>query len=136
MAGRYLLIEFDNEAEASSLRAQIDTASSKGRPFRVVGIYARPGTTCICIISSGQRAKSMVKRGSKFGWWLCQSCGKPRLGNHDLKNLLIPSDIISPALFAGVDTLSVSKNTHDYIRHPESISVITMPGQVASNKEG
>lgn len=136
MAGRYLLIEFDNEAEASSLRAQIDTASSKGRPFRVVGIYARPGTTCICIISSGQRAKAMVKRGSKFGWWLCQTCGKPRLGNHELKNLLTPPDIISPALFAGVDTLGVSKDTKDYLRHPASISVITLPGGVAISKAG
>lgn len=134
MAGRYLLIEFDDEAAASSLRAQIDAATNKGKRFRVVGLFARPGTACICIITQGQRAKDMVKRGGKFGWWLCQICGKPKLGNHQLKNLIIPPEVNSPATFEGVDTLSTSVEPKEYIRHVESISLITLPARVASGK--
>lgn len=132
MAGRYLLIEFDDEASASSLRAQIDNATKKGKRFRVVGLFARPGTSCICLITQGQRAKDIVQRGGKFGWWLCKTCGKPRLGDHQLKNLITPPEILSPSLLAGVDTLYIPVETRNYIRHTESISLITMPERVAS----
>lgn len=129
MAGRYLLIEFDDEQSASSLRAQIDAASKKGKKFRVVGLFARPGKPCTCSII-GERSKDLVKQGSKFGWWLCQRCGKPRLGNHQLKNLIIPTEVIEPAQFDGVDMLSVTSEEIPYIRHASFISLITLPEKV------
>lgn len=132
MAGRYLLIEFDDEAAASSLREQINAATKKGKRFRVVGLFARPGKSCICIITQGQRAKDLVQRGGRFGWWLCKSCGKPRLGNHQLKNLVIPTEVIEPTVFDDVDTLMTQVDTRKYIRHVDSISLITLPERVAS----
>lgn len=100
MAGRFLLIEFDDEASANALRAQIDNATRKGKRFRVIGLYSRPGPTfCRCgkwINSKTQ--KSTLKRGQKFGWEVCTVCKKPAPIMSFLKNLLKPEEIIDPPL--------------------------------------
>jgi hypothetical protein len=99
MAGRFLLIEFDDEATATHLREQIDVASRKGKGFRVVGLFARPGNFCKCpsrvwITERGKAAK--VKRGAKFGWSVCTDCKRPLPVMSFLKNLIAPEDIIRP----------------------------------------
>lgn len=134
MPGRYLLIEFDDEQSASLLRAQIDTATKKGKKFRVVGLFARPGRTCICVPVRGIRAKDQFQRGSKLGWWLCTSCHKPRLGDHQLHNLITPDEIVDPSLFTGVDTLTPALQVREYFRYVQSLPVITFPDHVAQVK--
>lgn len=97
MAGRYLLIEFDDEATASHLREQIDVASRKGKGYRVVGLFARPGNFCKCGAAwvNGARQQAQTKRGAKYGWQVCLNCKRPVPVMSFLKNLIKPSDIIS-----------------------------------------
>lgn len=104
---RYLLIEFDQTAQADALRAQIDAATRKGKPFRVVGVFAKPGPTfCQCATWVSSRVKSStLKRGKKFGWDVCTECKRPAPIINFLRNLLEPSEIIDPQLteIKGVD---------------------------------
>lgn len=88
---RYLLIEFDNDAQCDSLRAKIDTASEAGKPFRVRGMYQRPVRWCGCPKSTAYRDKDRFAIGERFGWWVCRECRRARVGSHQLKNL-IPVD--------------------------------------------
>ena len=130
MPGRYLLIEFDDEATASLLREQINAATRKGKRFRVVGWFARPGRPCQCSIV-GERSADLVKRGGKFGWWVCTRCKRPRLGNHDLQNLITPPELESFAVIDGVDMLAKAPLPNLFMRHAANISLITLPADVA-----
>lgn len=97
MASRYLLIEFDDEASANKLRAQIDNATRAGKRFRVVGLFAKPTSYCACDPQQQITTKtheSSLKRGHRLGWWMCQVCNRPAQNNGALKNLLKPRDII------------------------------------------
>lgn len=135
MGGRYLLIEFDDDTAATNLREQINAATRKGKRFRVVGLFARPGRACECIISPDVRSKDRVVRGGKFGWWLCTNCKKPRMGNHELNNLIIPPEVIEPTTFEGVDTMNPDVAPKPYIRHAVGISIVTLPERVAHPTE-
>lgn len=104
MAGRFLLIEFDDEATATHLREQIDAATRKGKGFRVVGIFARPERFCRCGTWISERGKpSTLKRGAKFGWSVCTECKRPAPIMSFLKNLLAPTDIVSPVIHDTID---------------------------------
>lgn len=98
MASRYLLIEFDDEASANKLRAQIDNASRAGKRFRVVGLFAKPQAPfCACPPDRQITTKthtSILKRGRKLGWWMCTECKRPAQNNSALINLMKPKDII------------------------------------------
>lgn len=99
MASRYLLIEFDDEASATRLRGQIDNATRNGKRFRVVGLFAKPTNYCQCdpkthVTMGGQ--VSTLKRGKKYGWWVCTNCKKPTSALAGLVNLIKPRDIIKP----------------------------------------
>ncbi len=99
MGARYLLIEFDDEAAASRLRAQIDNATLSGKKFRVVGLFAQPSNPCQCDSRkhvSGRGDNSTLKRGKKFGWWVCMICKRPTSIMSGLVNLIKPRDIINP----------------------------------------
>lgn len=98
MAGRYLLIEFDDAAQADTLRAQIDNATRKGKKFRVVGMFSRPGPKfCRCGTWTTERGKiATTKRGAKFGWMVCTVCKLPAPVMSHLRNLVRPHDIIEP----------------------------------------
>lgn len=99
MGARYLLIEFDDEASSSRLREQIDAATRKGRKYRVVGVFARPTTFCRCGTWTTERAaNSTLKRGAKFGWSVCKTCGKPGPTMGFLRNLMKESDVIDPVI--------------------------------------
>ncbi|AVR56929.1 hypothetical protein PBI_TRISCUIT_56 [Microbacterium phage Triscuit] len=98
MPSRYLLIEFDDEASAERLRAQIDNATLNGKRFRVVGLFAKPRAPfCSCPPQNQITTKtqeSTLKRGKRLGWWMCTECKRPAQNNSALVNLLKPSDII------------------------------------------
>lgn len=100
MASRYLLIEFDDEASANRLRAQIDNASRAGKKFRVVGLFAKPQAPyCSCPPDTHITTKthaSRLKRGKRLGWWMCTECKRPAQNNSALINLMKPRDIIDP----------------------------------------
>lgn len=135
MPGRYLLIEFDDEDAATALRAQISNATSKGKKFRVVGLFARPGKACTCSYAADKttRSKDWVSRGERLGWWVCNTCKRPRMGDHQLKNLIIPSEVIDPPTFVGVDPLyPIDVADPVYLRHPTSLTLTTYPERVAN----
>lgn len=93
---RYLLVEFDSNASADRMRAQIDTAEAAGKGFRVVGMFAKTAKICRCEI---RHNKSI--RGSKLGWWLCPECHKPKSGSpQTLSNMLDDED--TPAKYREV----------------------------------
>lgn len=99
MGSRYLLIEFDNEAQADALRAQIDNATRKGKRFRVVGLFAKPTGYCQCDKRDQITTRtwdSTTKRGKKYGWWVCTMCKRPTSQLSGLVNLIKPRDIINP----------------------------------------
>lgn len=98
MAGRFLLIEFDDEESANALRAKIEDASRRGKKFRVVGMFSRPGPNfCRCGNWTTQRGAPHTpnKRGQKFGWQVCLKCKRPVPVMSFLRNLIEPKDIIS-----------------------------------------
>jgi hypothetical protein len=134
MVSRYLLIEFDDETSATSLREQINKATRSGKLFRVVGLFARPGSSCQCAPTRGEKIKDRFTRGSKFGWWLCTTCNKPRLGDHQLTNILTPDQIIDPNTFEGVDYYIPQVRPRSYIRHAIGLSLITLPERIAKKK--
>lgn len=99
MGSRYLLVEFDDEAQALSLRAQIDNATRAGKRFRVVGLFAKPTGYCQCDPDKHTTTKvapSTLKRGRRFGWWVCVECKRPSSALSGLVNLIKPRDIIKP----------------------------------------
>lgn len=102
MAGRYLLIEFDDEASAERLRAQINQATRAGKKFRVVGLFSRPGPNfCGCGTWTTERGRpSTTKVGKKFGWQVCTVCKKPAPVMSFLRNMLKPVDIIDPPVYS------------------------------------
>ena len=101
MASRYMLIEFDDAEQAGKLHAQIDAASHAGKPFRVVGLFAKPQAPyCQCGKETTTRQQaSTLKRGAKFGWWVCTECKRPAASISGLVNLIAPDDIIRPNTF-------------------------------------
>ena len=102
MASRYVLLEFDNAEQADKLREQVDRATRAGKSYRVVGYFAKPQAPyCGCGKETETRnSPSTLKRGKKFGWWVCTECKRPAASISGLVNLMFPSDIIKPAAFA------------------------------------
>lgn len=99
MGARYLLIEFDDEQQASRLRAQIDNATKSGKAFRVVGLFAKATKYCQCDPLNKVTTKTndaRLKRGKKYGWWVCLECRRPDSRMAGLVNLIKPRDIINP----------------------------------------
>lgn len=96
MASRYLLIEFDDEESALKLKEKLD--ATEGRRFRVVGLFAKPTAYCQCGVNTWTTTKASpanIKRGKKFGWWVCTECRRPTSSLSGLVNLLKPRDIIN-----------------------------------------
>jgi hypothetical protein len=102
MASRYVLLEFDDHTSAEKLMGQINDATRKGRPYRVVGYFAKPTQFCQCGIenwTTSSRKQSTTKRGRRYGWWVCTVCKRPTASESGLANLIAPSDIINPQRF-------------------------------------
>lgn len=110
MAGRFLLIEFDSEETANSLRAKIEDASRRGKGYRVVGLFARPGPNfCRCgedlpySVHEYERGRKYIqsKVGQRLGWRVCLECRKPLPVMSFLRNLIKPDEIINPTTHEG-----------------------------------
>lgn len=129
MGSRYLVIEVDNQEQAGMLAEQIRGMTRKGKKLRLVGLFARPGKTCSC--PPGVDRRYEVKRGERFGWWVCSNCGKPRLGNHELKNIMPVDDTIDARVDEGRSWLSYSTEDREYVQYPLTLSLVTYPKEVA-----
>ena len=105
---RFVLIECEDDDQANNFVNQINKARENGKLIRIAGLYARPNTWCGCPFQIAGE-KRQVDRGTKFGWWICQWCNKPRPGTQQLANLIsTPPESMSTRYYQyGVDTLSV-----------------------------
>ena len=126
--GKYILLEFDNDDQANALCAQINTATAAGKAFRLVGIFKRPGRTCKCPrVRNTYKAKEMAKLGKKYGWWVCSDCHLPRLGGHQLVNMLAPREVLAPYDRHGVDFMSVAPIPQEYRILPTQLHIMDVP---------
>lgn len=106
--GKYILVEFDTDDSAERLCAQINTATDKGRPFRIAGIFQKPPTKrCECqgvgttSMKKGARKRSdtVIKRHKKTGFYYCTVCKRVRKGWQSPRNQLDP-ETLSPIFFS------------------------------------
>lgn len=102
MAGRILVIEFDDAASADTLRARIDKATRDGKRYRVIGLFSRPnGPWCTCgsnKVSDRAKGRAKTKWSRKYGFRICTECNRYVGDLGGLKNLVAPDDIISPPI--------------------------------------
>jgi hypothetical protein len=106
---RYLVVEFDEDRHADSMRKRIDAATDEGKPFRVVGVFGRPTKWCSCPAPEGYHKNELV-RGSRFGWWVHVVCKRARLGSHQCVNLMALNEVAGlsdEGLTFRVDGLSI-----------------------------
>jgi hypothetical protein len=81
---RYVLLEFDDNAEADNFVNMLNGGDFDGHPaevmpggtVRVRGVYFKPTLFCECP-NPGDRSA----RGEKWGLWIHRDCGKPKRGN-------------------------------------------------------
>ena len=93
---RYIVLDFDRNEDAEAFVAELTSGAEMGertwnKVSRVVGIFVKPGRTCNCsdakrINYGDKNEKWGINRGLKFGWWVCERCGKPRKAGHQLVN--------------------------------------------------
>lgn len=107
----YLVIEFDDDAQADALCAQINTATAKGKAFRVVGRFMKPRRNCRCANSRAEYVELITKgakpvRGAKYGWFVCPNCRRPRFGDQVVDNLIGVEDVLDPSTFSEISWLS------------------------------
>lgn len=123
MASRYLLIEFDSEEAANKLRDQIDAATRAGKRFRVIGLFAKPTPPyCQCKKEVTTKAnRSSLRRGKKFGWWVCVECRRPSSSISGLVNLIKPRDIIDPQMY---DQVYTQYGPEQLMSYPLSLSML------------
>jgi len=107
--GQYILIEFDEDASAERLCAQINAATAKGKAFRIAGIFQKPPRKrCECIgvdinsISGRGRNDKIIKRHGKTGFWYCTKCKRVRKGWQSPRNQIdqpgLPVDAVHKGL--------------------------------------
>lgn len=125
---RYLLVEFDNDDQADTLRAQIDSAAKKGKPYRVLGMFQKPRRFCACPPDKDRQNWKRLVRGSKYGWWVCGTCKRARLGIHQLNNLLSHEERLSPTTSDGVDYLEPgTPQVRTWAFKPDTLSISLYP---------
>lgn len=133
MGSRYLVIEFDDESSADALRAQINAATAKGKRFRVLGLFAKPGKLCTCKITTANFKNWPMYLGTRFGWWMCGECKRPRTTSHQLRNLLGVEEWRSPVTQRGRGVSSVATpwngNESDYSFSVPTLSITLLPAK-------
>lgn len=86
---RYVLVEFDNNAQAEQFVTKTHAGTTAGKPYRVVGLFAKPRNFCECGPLNERLQAAEVARGSKYGWMVHIKCGRPRRqASHSPRNLL------------------------------------------------
>jgi hypothetical protein len=80
---KYVLLQFDDDGEADKF---IETVQHDGGIFDgdgggvwsiktfVRGVWKKPTKYCDC---TGNMKSRAFTRGRKYGWWVCDKCGKP-----------------------------------------------------------
>ena len=121
---RFLLIEFDEKDSALKLKKQIDQATKKGRPFRVVGYFVQAdGPYCQCPVSewTHDRARKYApsKWIKKYGWRKCLNCNLYRDQPGYLPNLLKAAKVLRPRKLS---MNSPEKNLMSYIMSITTVS--------------
>lgn len=129
---RYLVIEFDNNDQADALRAQINAATVKGKAFRVVGLFARPGKNCSCSSSHQEHVKRISKeakpvKGQSLGLWVCPDCHRPRFGSQWPKNLIAREEILEPTTFTEIDWMSSTPSQGRWRYYPNELALWVEP---------
>lgn len=104
---KYVLLQFDNDGEADEFCQRFTEDVEERAKYQRVGIYAfvravykKPTKFCEC---KGDMRKRAFTRGTKYGWWVCNKCGKPThawgRGDHWFlalgRNLLPVDDVAS-----------------------------------------
>lgn len=89
---RYILIEFEDNAEADRFCAKVINGTKKGGRYRLIGYFAKPRNFCQCGPLTDRQQASEVRRGSKYGWMVHTKCGRPRKqASHSPRNLMDPA---------------------------------------------
>lgn len=123
MASRYLLIEFDDSVAADKMLERINNASREGKRFRAIGYFAKPTPPyCRCGKETTTKAQATtLKRGRKFGWFVCTVCKRPSSMISGLVNLIRPRDIIEPQMY---DPVHTEYGTEPLMSYPLSLSLL------------
>lgn len=74
MAGRYVILEFDNKLNAEAFISQRAALDADGADVR--GVFLSPDKFCKCPDKARQNNSNWA-RGSRSGIWLCRRCKKP-----------------------------------------------------------
>lgn len=91
MMGRYVLLEFDDDATAETLCARINAATASGKPYKVIGIFQRPPTKrCECVQpeADASHRRTWVRRHLRTGFWYCTNCRRVKKGWQGPRNFL------------------------------------------------
>jgi hypothetical protein len=92
--GKYILLEFEDDAQAEALISKINAAHARGKRFWVVGIFQRPPKKrCECPLAESSRL-STTKRHYKTGFVYCTRCRRVMPGRQAPLNQM---DILSLA---------------------------------------
>lgn len=90
---RYVLVEFDSNTQAEQFVAKTHAGTQAGKPYRVVGLFAKPRGFCECGPLTDRQQGSEVRRGAKYGWMIHTKCNRPRKqASHSPRNMLDPMD--------------------------------------------
>lgn len=81
---RYLLIEFDNDAQCDALVEKLSDKST----MRVRGMFQKPRSFCTCPPMTDTQQAGQITRGQLFGWWVHRGCKKAHGRNQSPRNLL------------------------------------------------
>jgi hypothetical protein len=93
----YVILEVEDDEQAKTLCADIvaypgarllTPSQENDVAVRLAGVFKKP--TLYCDPTDGHRGGGKTqagwRRGIKYGWWVCASCGKPSrgwaMGNH------------------------------------------------------
>lgn len=90
---RYVLIEFDDDAQANRLVEKLVEDEAAGRGRRAVGLFFKPTRFCECELELSrinQRPIKNMVRGKKFGVMVHRDCRRPMPGYQHPDNLLFP----------------------------------------------
>lgn len=119
---RILVIEYNDDEDAERMMESIHRASKRGASYRVVALFVKPRRFCKCAgrrLTNYQADKSGhagVVFGSKFGWWICTNCRRPREGGHQLINQLDQDSLYPDTGADPVDMITTSLDVYSQDR--------------------
>ena len=91
--GRYILIEFDDDATADALCARINAATEHGKGYRLRGIFQKPPVKrCECPVVKTSRT-STHRRHKKTGFTFCTKCRRVIPGWQSPRNWMDDPDL-------------------------------------------